>query len=42
LLRLLSEKLPGAAILLTMALAVVSQIVLDSQVFGSEHNWFHR
>jgi hypothetical protein len=42
LLRLLSEKLPAAAILLTMALAVVSQIVLDSQVFGSEHNWFHR
>ena len=38
----LSGKLIAAAIILTVSLPVISQMLLDSQVFTSEHNWFHR
>jgi len=38
----LGDKLIAAAIILTVSLPVISQMLLDSQVFTSEHNWFHR
>ena len=37
-----SGKLKAAAIVLTMSLVATSQVLLDSRVFTSEHNWFHR
>ena len=38
----ISAKLAAGAIILTATLAVTSQVLLDSRVFSSEYNWFHR
>ena len=38
----LGKKVIVAAIILTMGVAVISQAVLDNQIFSSEHNWFNR
>lgn len=38
----LNSKLAVGTIIATASLMFTSQVILDSRVFGSEHNWFHR